>query len=205
MGKISLFNRLALALAGVLALGSCNRAEYAMLPRTASYLGTKSVAVAPRPAAVRPQAAAPVATAPTVVATAPTVAASTSPAAKSEIPTPRLAPIATTPAPAAAAPAEAVATAPQPKLSLMQRLVLSKVTKKLDKLAAKSPRLKQRDATAGTQAVDAKLRQILVIGAIGLAIELLAIILSSGFVYVLGSIVFLVALVLLILYLIDKA
>ncbi|MEJ7660935.1 MAG: hypothetical protein WKG07_15615 [Hymenobacter sp.] len=88
---------------------------------------------------------------------------------------------------------------------MVQRLVLSKVTKKLDKLAAKSPRLKQRDATASTQAIDAKLRQIIIIGAIGLAIELLGIALGSGFVYVLGAVVLLVALVMLILYLIDKA
>ncbi|AMR28713.1 hypothetical protein A0257_17465 [Hymenobacter psoromatis] len=55
----SALSRLAVVLTGALALGSCNRAEYAFLPKSASYLGTTTAApkarVAPAPIATPPR------------------------------------------------------------------------------------------------------------------------------------------------------
>ena len=222
--SFSLLRRAACTLAGALALGACNRAEYAMLPRSASYLGTKPVASAPRPAAAaatRSQVVAPtasaapsaatttpeaVATAPEAVITTPKVTAKASAAPVAPV---VAAPVAAALAPATAAPlapeAAAVATTPAApaKLNLVQRLALKKISKQLDKLAAQSPQLKQRDAAAGTSRVGGNLRSAIIFGVVGLILTLLGGI--AGIFYVLGVIFILIGLVFLLLWVLDEA
>ncbi|WP_324676444.1 hypothetical protein [Hymenobacter sp. GOD-10R] len=180
-------------------LTSCNRAEYAMLPKTSSYHGTAStraVATAPvapeavAPATVEatpvaapatevsaPQTAAVVAAQP--VATQAAVVASTAPAAKAEV----------------AKPAKA------PKLNFMQKAVVQKVMKKADKLANKA-QFKKHTETADTKRISGKLRTGLLLILAGLILELLGGI--SGLFYVLGSILVIVGIVVLILWLLDE-
>lgn len=218
--SFSLLRRAALTLAGALALGACNRAEYAMLPRSASYLGTKAATVAPRPAApvaANPQAAAPVASpatpsatalAPEAVITTPKAVAKTPAATTTPVAVAPPAPATATPvAPAAAplAPEAAVATAPAApaKLNLVQRLAMKKISKQLNKLAAQSPQLKQRDAAAGTSRVGGNLRSAIIFGVVGLILTLLGGI--AGIFYVLGVIFILIGLVFLLLWVLDEA
>jgi hypothetical protein len=192
----STLSRLAVVLTGALALGACSRAEYATLPRSASYLGSTTVASVPRAAApvAAPQAAtpkadvatttpavAPLATAVPVVVPAPVAASAVAaaPVAASAV--------AATPAPAAAAPA---------KLNLVQRLALAKVTKKLDKLAAKSPQFKQRDATASTTRIDGNLRTGIILVLVGLLVGIF-----SGLI---GTIIALIGVIFIVLWLLDS-
>lgn len=192
----ALLSRAALTLTTALALGACGRAEYAMLPRSASYLGTTPVASAPRPAApvaavAPPQQMGPKADAPGVSA-AP-VAAST----------PVLVAQAAHAAPVAAtAPVATVATTPA-KLSVVQRIALHKISKKLDKLAAKAPQFRQRSAAAGTTALDSNLRTGLLFLLVGLIVSLFSGI--SGVFGVVGLILALIGLVFLVLWLLDQA
>ena len=174
----SLLSRTLLTVTAALALGACNRSEYAMLPRSASYLGTTPVASTPRPAA--PVAVASQSEAKTAPALAKTAPALT--------PAPEKAVVA---APAAAVPARSTAKAPQAvaveatpeaatavapaapvKLSLVQRLALKKISKKLDKLTANAPQLKQRDASASTTRLDSNLRTGLLFLLVGLILSL---------------------------------
>ena len=195
----SVVGRLAVVLTAALALGSCNRAEYATLPRSASYLGSTTVASVPRAAA--PASAAPVAAAPA----AQPAAATAAPVADVVVPaTPAAAPVvAAAPAPKAAAP---VAAAPAPaKLNFVQRLALAKVTKKLEKAAQKAGAVRSHDNTASTQRLDGKLRQGIVIGIVGLLVELLGAVVGSGFVYVIGAILIVIGIILVLLWLLDQA
>lgn len=198
----STLGRLAVVLAGALTLGSCSRAEYAFLPRSASYLGTttaapkaRAVAATPAPAVaaapaaevVAPAPEAPIATAPVTVvapvAAAPVAAAkpvATQPQAVVEDAT-----IATTSTPAAA---------PQ-KLTLVQRMAMAKVTKKINKLAAKS-QLKQGDNTASTSRIDGNLRTGIILLLIGLLVGLL-----NGLI---GTIIAIIGLVFIVLWLLDS-
>jgi len=213
----SFVHRAALVVAGALALGACSRAEYAMLPKSPAYLGTKNVAVAPRPAAQPAPATVAATTEPTVPVATP------APAAVANV-VPRRAPVAkTTPAVAAApvvaapvAPAPVVAAAPvavaatsseaapaAPKLNLVQRLALKKISKKLEKLAANSPQLKQRDAAASTSRVSGNLRSALIFGVVGLLLTLLGGV--AGIFYVLGVILIVIGLIFLLLWVLDEA
>ena len=186
----ALLSRAALTITAALALGACGRAEYAMLPRSASYLGTTPVASAPRHAApvvavvppqqVAPEAAAPVAP---VAASAPVSVVQAAPVA----PVTAAAPVATAPA----------------KLSVVQRLALHKISKKLDKLAAKAPQLRQRSAAAGTTALDGNLRTGILFLLVGLIISLLGGI--SGVFTVVGLILAVIGLIFLVLWLLDQA
>lgn len=190
--------RLAVVLTGALALNSCNRAEYATLPRSASYLGSTTVASTPRSATAAPATVAPTpapaAEAPAAtVATAPVVAA---PAPAAVAAAPVAAPKAEAPAvvvPRAEAPA---ATAAAPKLNLVQRLALAKVTKKLNKLAAATPQLKQKDATANTARISGNLRTGIVLLLVGLIVGI--------FSNLLGTIIALIGLVFIVLWLLDE-
>jgi Na+/melibiose symporter-like transporter len=86
---------------------------------------------------------------------------------------------------------------------LVQRLALKKISKKLDKLAAQSPQLKQRDAAAGTARVGGNLRSAIIFGIVGLLLTLLGGI--AGIFYVLGVIFIVIGLVFLLLWVLDEA
>lgn len=184
----SLVGRLAAVLSCAVALGACNRAEYATLPKSPAYLGTKSVVSAPRPAALAPAAAPAAEVAPVPAAPAPAAPVATAPT----VSTPA---VATAPAvvsaPAVTAP---VASAPA-KLNLVQRLALAKVAKKMNKLAAKSPQFKQRDAAASTARIDGNLRTGIILIVIGLIVGIF-----SG---LLGTIIALIGVLFLVLWLLD--
>lgn len=185
-----------------LTLGSCSRSEYAMLPKGSSYHGVARVAT-PVPAAMPETAVAPVAApvAPVAVAAvqpgAPAVAAA-APAAKTKV---RVA----TPAVAAPVPT-AVVAAPAPKLNLMQRMALGKVTRKMDKLMQKSGSFRQHDNTASTSktsAISGNLRTGLIFLLVGLLISLFSGI--SGIFGIIGAIFAIIGLVFIILWLLDQA
>jgi hypothetical protein len=201
----STMGRLAVVLAGALALGSCNRAEYATLPRSASYMGTATATSKAHVAVSSPIAAAPVATAPEVaaapVAEAPLAATTAAPAAPvaAEAPAARVAAVAPrtqaveAPAAAAAAPA---AVAAAPKLNLAQRIALAKVTKKLNKLTANAPQLKKGDNTAHTARINGNLRTGIILLLVGLIVGIF-----SGLI---GTIIALIGVIFLVLWLLDE-
>ena len=196
----STLGRLAVVLTTTLALASCNRAEYAFLPKSAAYLGTTTAApkahVAPTPAPAA-QAPAPLAETPAV---APEIVVAT------PAPTPRAATAAapTPPAPAQAAPAPEVATVttPAPKrLNLLQRLAVNKVMRKLEKQTQKIT-ARQSDNTASTTRsnLDSKLRYAIIFGAIGL----IFFVIGGGVANTVGTILFIVALLFLLFWLLDN-
>jgi len=192
----STLGRLAVVLTGALALGSCNRAEYAFLPKSASYLGTTTAAPKARMATAPVATPAPLVQAPVAApAVAPEIVVATTPAA------PRAAQVAAPTPPAqaevAVAPEAATIAAPAPqKLSLVQRMALAKVTKKLNKLAAKSPQFKQGDNTAHTARISGNLRTGLILLLIGLIVGLF-----NGLI---GTIIALIGVVFLVLWLLDE-
>ena len=190
---VSPFAKLIAVAACALTLGSCSRSEYAMLPKGGSYHGVTRVST-PVPAA--PETAAPVAApaeaitpvetqpaATPVVAAAPAKAAAKTPAAVLE-------------SPAAAA---TVAAAPAPKLNLVQRMALNKVTHKMEKMVQKSGSVRQHDNTASTTktaAISGNLR----IGIILLLVGLLVGILNG----LIGTIIAIIGLIFIILWLLDQ-
>lgn len=144
-----------------LSLGSCSRAEYAMLPTGSSYHGVTRAA-APTPAAVAtaktatiPEAApeASAATRPDPLApkafgrtTIPVKAATKAPAAPAEAEASAV--IAA--APRAAGPAPTVTPTTALKLGLVQRVVLNKMAHQMDKLVQKATTARRHDNTAST-------------------------------------------------------
>lgn len=196
------FAKLIALAACALSLGSCSRSEYAMLPKGSSY-GTTRVATPVRtvtPATVvAPAAEAVVATAPAAVAAVqPPAPVAAEPAAKT---TARVA----APAVAIESPTT-VAAAPAPKLNLVQRIALNKVTRKMDKMIQKSGALRQHDNTASTTktaAISGNLRTGLIFLLVGLLISLFSGI--SGIFGVIGAIFAIIGLVFIILWLLDQA
>lgn len=192
----STLGRLAVVLTGALALSACSRAEYAFLPKSASYLGTTTAAPKARMATAPVATPAPLVQAPVAApAVAPEIVVATTPAA------PRAAQVTAPTLPAqaevAAAPEAATIAAPAPqKLSLVQRMALAKVTKKLNKLAAKSPQFKQGDNTAHTARISGNLRTGLILLLIGLIVGLF-----NGLI---GTIIALIGVVFLVLWLLDE-
>jgi hypothetical protein len=198
----STMGRLAVVLAGALALGSCNRAEYATLPRSASYMGTATATSKARVAVASPIAA-------TQVATAPEVTVATAPVAEAPVAAPAVAPIAVAPAApvvaaapqAAEAPAVAAtvatpdAVAAAPKLNLVQRMALAKVTKKLNKLTANASKLNKGDNTAHTARINGNLRTGIILLLVGLIVGI------SGLI---GTIIALIGVIFLVLWLLDE-
>ncbi len=189
-------SRLAVILSGTLALGACSRADYATLPRSASYLNTATAVAKPRPAAPLTATVSPVAAAPVVLVTDAPAAQTTEMAPAPVV----AAPI--TPAPVVAAAAQvapaALATAPAPKLNLVQRLALKKITKKLDKLTASLPQLKKHDATArGSSGISGNLRTGLILLLVGVLVGLLS--------PLIGTIIAIIGLVFIVLWLLDQA
>lgn len=194
----STMGRLAVVLAGALALGSCNRAEYATLPRSASYMGTTTATSKARVAVSSPIAAAPVTATPEVVATPVAEAPVAAPAVAAVVPAAPEAPAARV---AAAAPRTQAATAPDavaaaPKLNLAQRIALAKVTKKLNKLAANTPQLKKGDNTAHTARINGNLRTGIILLLVGLIVGIF-----SGLI---GTIIALIGVIFLVLWLLDE-
>jgi len=198
----STMGRLAVVLAGALALGSCNRAEYATLPRSASYMGTATATSKTRVAVSSPITA-------TQVATAPEVTVATAPAAEAPVATPAVAPVAVAPvapvvaaAPVAEAPAVAAtvatpdAVAAAPKLNLVQRMALAKVTKKLNKLTANASKLNKGDNTAHTTRINGNLRTGIILLLVGLIVGIF-----SGLI---GTIIALIGVIFLVLWLLDE-
>ena len=178
-----------------LALGSCSRAEYAMLPKGSSYHGVARVAT-PVPPVAAPAAAAPVAEAPAPAvapkAAQPAVAATKAPAAPAESK-------AVSATEAASGPA-AVAANPVQKLNAFQRLALNKVTRKVDKLLQKSATARQHDNTASTTrggGISGNLRIGLILLLIGLLLGLIS--------PLVGTIVAIIGLVFIVLWLLDQA
>ena len=174
-----------------LSASSCNRAEYAMLPKTTPYHDTqRTVAVKPAPSAtpVSPETAAPVMQE-TVV---PEMAAPV--AAKQQ-------------APAAQRPANTVAKATAPaktaasKLNLAQKALVHKLAKKADKLTAKTHFSKKSEA-ASEEDANALSRNI----KLGIILILIGLLLGifGGVIGVLGGIVALIGVVLIILGLLDE-
>ncbi|WP_162550025.1 hypothetical protein [Hymenobacter nivis] len=178
-----------LAVAGcALALGSCNRAEYAMLPKTSTYYGEATHRhVAAAPAAV---VAAPI-EAPIPALVAPVAAVA--PAAPQAVAPQALA----TPSAAAATAVVAV-----PKPTLVQRMMAKKVMKKLDKITARM-QAKDGSSTASTARIDGNLRTGLIFLLVGLIVSLFAGI--SGIFGVIGAILAVIGLVFIVLWLLDQA
>jgi hypothetical protein len=104
------------------------------------------------------------------------------------------------PAVAATPPAPA-AKAPKPNFG--QRLALRTVTKKLDKLTAKLPQLKQQDARAARGGLDGNLRSAILFGLVGLIVLLFAGV--SQIFGIVGTILLIVGLIFLVLWLLDQA
>ena len=185
------FTKLIAVAACALTLGSCSRAEYAMLPKGGSYHGVTRVAT---PVPARSAAAvAPEAEVATVAATTP--AATTAPAVAS-------APVAT---PRAAA--QEVATVAQssqatattaPKVNAVQRLALNKVTRKVDKLMQRAA-VRQHDntaSTAETSAITGNLRTGIILLLVGLLVGI--------FSNLIGGIIALIGAIFIVLWLLDN-
>lgn len=188
------FTKFVAVAACALTLGSCNRAEYAMLPKGSSYHGVARVAT-PVPAAEVAVAApaAPVAASTSEITPAPAAVAATTPVAQ---PVAKAAkPAATT---AVAVGNEATAATPAPKLNAFQRLAVNKVTRKVDKMMQKAT-ARQHDNTASTArgGIDGNLRIGLILLLIGLLLGLI-----NGLI---GSIVAIIGLVFIVLWLLDMA
>ncbi|MBF9238210.1 hypothetical protein I2I05_12470 [Hymenobacter sp. BT683] len=199
------FAKLIAIAACALTLGSCSRADYAMLPKGGSYHGvtrvatpvptksesaavvaspealvTQEVAVAPAPAAVAATEAKPKAVTETAMAAAPAVASTVGSAST-------------------------VAT-PAPKSTLAQRIALNKVTRKVDKLIQKSGSMRKYENTASTSeaaAISGNLRTGLIFLLVGLLVSLFSGI--SGIFGIIGAIFAIIGLVFIILWLLDQA
>lgn len=191
-----LFNTLS-KLAAVAAVGlsisSCNRAEYAMLPKTTPYHATYGNVVKVEPAAPAAQNAA-VVEAPATPQVEKSVAVEApAPAATAKVVT----------APAAPARVARVATPKTAagKTSMPQRALLAKVNKKIDKLASKAQTMKSKEAASHEEA-NALSRNIKV----GIILILIGLLLGifGGVIGVVGGIIALVGVVLIILGLLDE-
>lgn len=182
--------RLALVLAGALSLGACNRAEYAGVSQSAARSSSTPVASQVATPYV------PIAAEESAVVVAPAL---TTPSVANMVPAVQQAPTvaAITPIAPVAKPASA------PKLNLVQRLALHKVTRKLDKLTAQLPQLKKQDASAARGGLDGNLRSALLFGLVGLILLLFSGV--SNVFAVVGTILLIIGLVFLVLWLLDQA
>lgn len=188
------FSKLLTVAACALTLGSCQRAEYAFLPKTSSYHGVARVA-APVPVEREDAAPAAPASAPAVAPTPPAApaAAATAPAASSTAARP--APLAEVAPASVAAPATVVAPTPPRKLNLVQRLAVAKVGKQLRK-AADLTQFKQKSAAAETQRISGNLRTGLILLLVGLLVGLF-----NGLI---GTIIALIGVIFIVLWLLDS-
>lgn len=202
-----LFNhlpKLAAIAAIALSMSSCNRAEYAMLPKTSPYHATYHGTAKPATPAAEQEVAA--AESQNVVVEEKNVVAET-PAAVAAVPATASAPKAAVVEAVAAAPAAtkaaqpATAAAPR-KLNLVERAAFNKVVKKVDKLASKA-QIKQGSETAGTSKIGGYLRTGIILLLVGLLVSLLSPI--SGIFGLIGGIIAIIGLIFIILWLLDQA
>ena len=210
----STLGRLAVVLASALTLGSCSRAEYAFLPKSASYLGTTTAAPSGRrqaaPTAAPSAAQAPEITVvtPAPASIAPVTTSANAPAAAS--PTAKLKELANTvqvPATAPKLAATATASAADviapvtaaPKLNLIQRMALNKVMRKLDKQTQKIT-ARQGDNTASTTRIDSKLRYAIIFG----AISLIFFVIGGSVGNLIGAILLIIGILFLLFWLLDN-
>lgn len=178
---LALRQSLAICLVATAALTSCNRAEYAALPKTSSYHGAQYTVTAPKPASASEVTAEPV------------------------VPTPALAPVpVSTPvhvaAPTvAAAPAVATPTTAA-KLNLIQKTLVNKVSKQANKVASKV-QMKQKTETAETNRLSGNLRNGIILILVGLLVLILGSI--SNIFTILGTIIAVIGVILVVLGLLD--
>jgi len=200
--QFSVIAKLVAVAACTLTLGSCNRAEYVMLPKGASYHGV-SRAATPVPASPATTINTEAAETPTPVASESVVAAepvaspqSVSAPEKAQSKAAAVKPNEAATAPASAA-ASATTTAPAPKLNALQRLALNKMTRKLDKAMHKAT-ARQHDNTASTArgGIDGNLRIGLILVLIGVLIGLI-----NGLI---GTIIAIIGIVFIVLWLLDQ-
>ena len=183
-----LLHKLTAVAAVAVALTSCNRSEYAMLPKTSSaYHGTqRATIVQPAPAvataeqavnAPAPVAAAPVEAAP-IVAAAPVAAA----------------PVAVEKSVAAATPAKTAA----PKLNFAQKALVAKLTKKANKLAAKTQVSKKSEAASQEDAnsISRNIKLGIILLLIGILVGLI--------IPILGTVIAIIGIVFIVLGLLDE-
>lgn len=198
----STFSKLLAATVCALSLGSCGRAEYAMLPKGASYHGVARAATPVRaatPALAVAPAAAPVAEA----ASVPTTAAV--PAQPATVAAANRATETVAPRTSASTPAAIAAATPAPKLNLVQRIAMNKVTRKMDKLMQKAGSVRQHNNTASTArgGISGNLRTGLILLLVGLLIGALG---GISYIFgVIGGIIAIIGLIFIILWLLDQA
>lgn len=204
--KNTYFSVLALALATA-SLSSCSRSNYAFNPTAPAYLGTTTsrnvakASVVAAPAAAEVPVATPAASAP-VMASAPVAAPAVAqvavvPVAASALVAARPAPTpAAAPAPVATevatAPALATTATPIAKPSLVQKIMLNKVLKRLNKAEAR------QQNTASTTHTTAKASAYLGLAALGLVLLIIGIIASAGWLTTIGAIAIVVGLIIFI-------
>ena len=190
------FAKLIAVAACALTLGSCSRGEYAMLPKGGSYHGVTRVAT-PVPTA---PFASPAPAADAVVAPAMALETTTGDATPA---TTKLVAKAAQPVAAARAlgTASTVVATPAPKLNVLQRVALNKVTRKVDKLMQKSGTVRQHDNTASTaRGISGNLRTGLILLLVGLLVSIF-----GGIFGLIGAIIAIIGLVFIILWLLDQA
>ncbi|MDU0371107.1 hypothetical protein ACFPAF_11925 [Hymenobacter endophyticus] len=184
-----ILHKLTAVAAVAVALTSCNRAEYAMLPKTSSaYHGTQRAAtVAPAPVATETPVAAPATDVAPVAAPVEKSVAISAPAAKPAV------------AKTSAAPTAAVAKAP--KLNFAQKAVVAKLTKQANKLAAKT-QVSKKSEVASEEDATALSRNI----KLGIILLLIGVLLGifGGILGLLGAIIGVIGVVLIILGLLDE-
>ncbi|MET4074959.1 hypothetical protein [Hymenobacter sp. UYCo722] len=181
-----------------LSLGSCSRAEYAMLPKGASYHGVARAATPVPAAAPASEVVSNVAATPAETTSAPVVATVPAQPAAVMAPAAKAATVAVAPAASATAPAAAATTAPAPKLNLVQRMAMSKLTHKMDKLIQKSGAVRQHDNTASTArgSISGNLRIGIILLLIGLLVGII-----NGYI---GAIIAIIGLIFIVLWLLDQ-
>lgn len=186
--------RLVLALCATAAtLSSCSRANYAFNPATPAYLGsqpTHTVAAAPVATPAPAVEVSPEVTVPVVATTTPEAPKAAKVVAVAPKHTAPKVVIAEQAAPAIAA--TTATTAPVQKPTLVQRLMLKKISKQL----AKAQSNKSNAAEASQTAAKGTGLTVAIIGLVALLVGIIA---SSGLVITLGAIVLVVGLVLLLL------
>ncbi|GAA4346883.1 hypothetical protein GCM10023185_01530 [Hymenobacter saemangeumensis] len=194
------------AVACALTLGSCSRAEYAMLPQSSSYLGAhRAVAAAP--------AASPEAATPALVATPEAVASAASAPAPTAAPAKSKAPLATKAvenngqaheqALAAALPAAATGSqlAEPVKLTRVQKFAASKAMRTLSKTMGVT-QFKEKLDVAKTEKISGNLRTGIVLLLIALIVSLFSKV--NSIFGLIGTIIAIIGLVFIVLWLLDN-
>ena len=193
------FAKLIAVAACALTLGSCSRAEYAMLPKGGSYHGVTRVATpVPTAPAVLPAPAADAVVAPAMALETTTADATL---ATTKLVVKAAQPAASVAAARALGTASTVVATPAPKLNVLQRVALNKVTRKVDKLMQKSGTVRQHDNTASTaRGISGNLRTGLILLLVGLLVSIF-----GGIFGLIGAIIAVIGLVFIILWLLDQA